>query len=125
EPNPERPIGAEKDPLWYKTAVIYELHVRAFQDSNGDGIGELPGLISRLPYLKSLGVTCVWLLPTFPSPQRDDGYDIADYYSITPDYGTLEHCRRLVEEAHRLDLRILVELVVNHTRDQHPWFQEA
>jgi len=125
EPNPELPIGAEKDPLWYKTAVIYELHVRAFQDSNGDGIGDLPGLISRLPYLKSLGVTCVWLLPIFPSPQRDDGYDIADYYSINPDYGTLEDFRRLVEEAHRLDLRILVELVVNHTSDQHPWFQEA
>jgi len=118
-------VPAETDPLWYKTAIIYELHVRAFQDSNGDGIGDLPGLIERLPYLKELGVTCIWLLPIFPSPQRDDGYDIADFYSINPDYGTLEDFRRLVEEAHRLELRILVELVVNHTSDQHPWFQEA
>jgi maltose alpha-D-glucosyltransferase/alpha-amylase len=113
------------DPLWYKKAVIYELSLRAFQDSNGDGIGDIPGLIDRLPYLQDLGVTCLWLLPFFPSPLKDDGYDIADYYSINPDYGTVEDFRRLLEESHRRGIRVLVELVVNHTSDQHPWFQEA
>ncbi|MFZ5471878.1 MAG: maltose alpha-D-glucosyltransferase [Myxococcota bacterium] len=113
------------DPLWFKKAIIYELHVRAFYDSNGDGIGDLRGLIEKLPYLESLGVDCLWLLPMYPSPLRDDGYDIADYYSIHPDYGTLEDFKRLVDEAHRRGLRILTELVVNHTSDQHPWFIEA
>ncbi|NBD11273.1 MULTISPECIES: maltose alpha-D-glucosyltransferase [Corallococcus] len=113
------------DPLWYKKALIYELHIRAFHDSNGDGHGDIPGLIDKLPYLQDLGVDCLWLLPHYPSPLRDDGYDIADYYGIHPDYGTLADFQRLVEEAHKRGLRILIELVVNHTSDQHPWFQEA
>ncbi|MCY1045044.1 maltose alpha-D-glucosyltransferase [Corallococcus sp. bb12-1] len=113
------------DPLWYKKALIYELHIRAFNDSNGDGHGDIPGLIEKLPYLQELGVDCLWLLPHYPSPLRDDGYDIADYYGIHPDYGTLADFQRLVEEAHKRGLRILTELVVNHTSDQHPWFQEA
>ncbi|MFB1480730.1 maltose alpha-D-glucosyltransferase [Corallococcus sp. RDP092CA] len=113
------------DPLWYKKALIYELHIRAFHDSNGDGHGDIPGLIEKLPYLQGLGVDCLWLLPHYPSPLRDDGYDIADYYGIHPDYGTLADFQRLVEEAHKRGLRILIELVVNHTSDQHPWFQEA
>ncbi|NPC71699.1 maltose alpha-D-glucosyltransferase [Corallococcus sp. AB004] len=113
------------DPLWYKKALIYELHIRAFHDSNGDGHGDIPGLIEKLPYLQDLGVDCLWLLPHYPSPLRDDGYDIADYYGIHPDYGTLADFQRLVEEAHKRGLRIIIELVVNHTSDQHPWFQEA
>jgi maltose alpha-D-glucosyltransferase/alpha-amylase len=115
----------DADPLWYKKAIIYEIHLRAFQDSNGDGIGDIQGLIQRLPYLQNLGVTCLWLLPMYPSPLRDDGYDIADYLNIHPDYGTTDDFRQLVEEAHRRGIRILTELVVNHTSDQHPWFQEA
>ncbi len=115
----------DQDPLWYKKSIIYELHIRAFYDSNADGIGDIPGLIEKLPYLQDLGVTCLWLLPMYPSPLRDDGYDIADYYNINPDYGTLDDFRRLVNEAHRRGMRVLTELVVNHTSDQHPWFQEA
>jgi len=115
----------DQDPLWYKKGIIYELHIRAFYDSNADGIGDIPGLIEKLPYLQDLGVTCLWLLPMYPSPLRDDGYDIADYYNINPDYGTLDDFRRLVNEAHRRGMRVLTELVVNHTSDQHPWFQEA
>ena len=113
------------DPLWYKDAIIYEAHVRAFCDSNADGIGDFPGLTQKLPYLHDLGVTCVWLLPFYPSPLRDDGYDIADYTSINPIYGTLDDFRRFVDAAHALDIRVLTELVVNHTSDQHPWFQRA
>jgi maltose alpha-D-glucosyltransferase / alpha-amylase len=115
----------EQDPLWYKKALIYELHIRAFHDSNADGHGDIPGLIEKLPYLQDLGVDCLWLLPHYPSPLRDDGYDIADYYGIHPDYGTLADFQRLVEAAHQRDIRILTELVVNHTSDQHPWFQES
>ncbi|SEK82569.1 trehalose synthase [Stigmatella aurantiaca] len=115
----------EQDPLWYKKALIYELHIRAFHDSNGDGHGDIPGLIEKLPYLQDLGVDCIWLLPHYPSPLRDDGYDIADFYGIHPDYGTLADFQRLVEAAHQRGLRILTELVVNHTSDQHPWFQES
>ena len=115
----------ESNPLWFKQAIIYELHIRAFQDSNGDGIGDIAGLIERLPYLQSLGVNCLWLLPMYPSPLKDDGYDIADYYSIHPDYGSLEDFKRLIVEAHARGLRIITELVINHTSDQHPWFQEA
>jgi maltose alpha-D-glucosyltransferase/alpha-amylase len=113
------------DPLWYKDAVIYEAHVRAFYDSNGDGIGDFPGLTHKLPYLHDLGVTCLWLLPFYPSPLRDDGYDIADYTSINPIYGTLDDFKRFLDRAHALNLRILTELVINHTSDQHPWFQRA
>jgi maltose alpha-D-glucosyltransferase/alpha-amylase len=113
------------DPTWYKKAIIYELHIRAFYDSNADGIGDIPGLIEKLPYLQDLGITCLWLLPMYPSPLRDDGYDISGYYDVHRDYGTIEDFRRLIEEAHKRNIRVLTELVVNHTSDQHPWFQEA
>ncbi len=113
------------DPLWFKSAIIYEVHVRAFLDTTGDGKGDIQGLISKLPYLQDLGVNCLWLLPMYPSPLRDDGYDIADFYAIHPDYGTIEDFQRLVDAAHARGIRILTELVVNHTSDQHPWFQEA
>jgi maltose alpha-D-glucosyltransferase/alpha-amylase len=117
--------GSTRDPLWYKDAVIYETHVKAFADSNGDGIGDFVGLISKLDYLEELGVTCLWLLPFFPSPLRDDGYDVADYRGVHPSYGTLEDFGRLITEAHRRDIAIIIELVVNHTSDQHPWFLRA
>jgi len=113
------------DGLWYKDALIYEVHVRAFYDSNGDGVGDFPGLTQKLPYLEDLGVTCLWLLPFYPSPLRDDGYDIADYTSINPIYGSLDDFKRFVDEAHRRNIRVLTELVINHTSDQHPWFQRA
>ncbi|MFY0522593.1 maltose alpha-D-glucosyltransferase [Archangium gephyra] len=113
------------DPLWYKKAVIYELHIRAFYDSNADGHGDIPGLIEKLPYLQDLGVTCLWILPHYPSPLKDDGYDIADFYAVHPDYGTLADFQRLIDEAHKRDIRIISELVVNHTSDQHAWFQES
>jgi len=117
--------GAGADPLWFKDAIVYELHVRAFQDGNGDGVGDFEGLRRRLPYVRDLGVTAVWLLPFYPSPLRDDGYDIADYASVHPDYGTLEDFERFLEEAHALDLKVVTELVINHTSDQHPWFERA
>ena len=113
------------DPYWYKDAIIYEAHVRAFYDSNGDGIGDFPGLTEKLPYLQDLGITCLWLLPFYPSPLRDDGYDIADYTAINPMYGTLDDFKRFVDAAHTHGIRVLTELVVNHTSDQHPWFQRA
>jgi len=113
------------DPLWYKDAVIYETHVKAFSDGNGDGIGDFEGLTGKLDYLEALGIDCLWLLPFFPSPLRDDGYDIADYCAVHPSYGTLDDFKRLLGEAHRRDIAVLVELVVNHTSDQHPWFQRA
>jgi maltose alpha-D-glucosyltransferase/alpha-amylase len=113
------------DPLWYKDAVIYQVHVRAFYDSNGDGIGDFRGLTAKLDYLAELGVTAVWLMPFYPSPGRDDGYDIADYVGVNPDYGTLADVRRFVREAHRRGIRVIGELVCNHTSDQHPWFQRA
>jgi len=113
------------DSLWYKDAVIYEAHVRGFYDSNGDGIGDFPGFTQKLPYLNDLGVTCIWLLPFYPSPLRDDGYDIAEYTSINPMYGTLDDFKRFLDAAHALDIRVLTELVINHTSDQHPWFQRA
>ncbi|CAN5691402.1 maltose alpha-D-glucosyltransferase [soil metagenome] len=114
-----------KDPLWYKDAVIYQVHVRAFFDSNNDGVGDFAGLTQKLPYLESLGINCVWLLPFYPSPLRDDGYDIADYENIHPSYGTLDDFDRFIEEAHRRGIRVITELVINHTSDQHPWFQTA
>ncbi|MFO1312912.1 MAG: maltose alpha-D-glucosyltransferase [Burkholderiales bacterium] len=112
-------------PLWYKDAVIYQVHVKAFRDSNDDGIGDFPGLTEGLPYIRDLGVNTVWLLPFYPSPLRDDGYDIADYHGVHPDYGTLGDFRHFLREAHRLGLRVVTELVINHTSDQHPWFQAA
>jgi maltose alpha-D-glucosyltransferase/alpha-amylase len=111
--------------LWYKDAIIYEVHVRAFYDSNADGIGDFPGLIEKLDYIQELGVTAVWLLPFYPSPLRDDGYDIADYFDVHPAYGTLRDFKRFLREAHRRGLRVITELVLNHTSDQHPWFQRA
>jgi maltose alpha-D-glucosyltransferase/alpha-amylase len=113
------------DPLWYKDAVIYELHVRAFFDSNADGSGDFPGLTQKLDYLADLGVTALWLLPFYPSPGLDDGYDIADYLSVKPEYGTLRDVKVLIREAHKRGLRVITELVCNHTSDQHPWFQRA
>jgi len=114
-----------EEALWYRDAVVYQTHVKAFQDSNGDGVGDVKGLTSRLDYLAELGVTALWLLPFFPSPLRDDGYDISDYTGVHPAYGTLEDVRRFVDEAHARGIRVIAELVVNHTSDQHPWFQRA
>ena len=111
--------------LWYKNAVFYECYVRAFYDSNGDGHGDLKGLTARLDYLQELGVDCVWLLPIYPSPLLDDGYDIADYYSILKEYGTLDDFRQLVSAVHARGMHIIADLVLNHTSDQHPWFQAA
>ncbi|HLZ35252.1 MAG TPA: maltose alpha-D-glucosyltransferase [Nitrospira sp.] len=113
------------DPLWFKDAVFYELHVKAFYDGNDDGIGDFLGLIQKLDYLEWLGVDCLWLLPFFPSPLRDDGYDVADYRGIFPDYGSMEDFRTFLNEAHRRGMRVIADLVLNHTSDQHPWFLEA
>ena len=110
---------------WYKDAIIYELHIKAFSDSNGDGIGDFEGLLNKLDYLQELGITAVWLLPFYPSPLRDDGYDIADYYTINKTYGTIEQFQRFLDEAHKRGIRVITELVVNHTSDHHPWFQKA
>lgn len=115
----------EDDPLWYKDAIIYEVHVRAFYDSNDDGIGDFAGLTQKLDYLQDLGITAIWLLPFYPSPLKDDGYDIADYTSVHPSYGTLADFRAFLREAHRRGLRVISELVLNHTSDQHAWFQRA
>jgi maltose alpha-D-glucosyltransferase / alpha-amylase len=113
------------DPLWYKDAILYEVHVRAFYDSDGDGRGDFQGLTARLDYLRDLGITAIWLLPFYPSPWRDDGYDISDYTSVHPAYGTLEDFQTFLDEAHRRGLKVITELVINHTSDQHPWFQRA
>jgi maltose alpha-D-glucosyltransferase/alpha-amylase len=118
-------VGLSHDPLWYKDAIIYQLHVKAFRDSTRDGYGDFNGLIEKLDYLQSLGVTALWLLPFYPSPLRDDGYDIADYRNIHPRYGTIKDFKRFVKEAHKRDMRVITELVINHTSDQHPWFQAA
>ena len=117
--------GLEDDPLWYKDAIIYEAHVRAFSDSNGDGMGDFRGLAQKLDYLEDLGVTAIWLLPFFPSPWKDDGYDIADFRSVHPSYGTLKDFQTFLKEAHRRGLRVITELVINHTSDQHEWFQKS
>ncbi len=114
---------SQKD--WYKDAIIYQLHIKAFQDSNGDGIGDFAGLMQRLDYVQELGVTAIWLLPFYPSPLRDDGYDISDYRSINPSYGNMKDFKAFVNEAHRRGIRVITELVINHTSDQHPWFQKA
>jgi maltose alpha-D-glucosyltransferase / alpha-amylase len=113
------------DPLWYKDAIIYQLHVKSFCDSNNDGVGDFRGLMEKLDYVAELGVTAVWLLPFYPSPRRDDGYDISDYRGVHPEYGTLADIRRFIAAAHDRGLRVITELVVNHTSDQHPWFQRA
>ena len=111
--------------LWYKDAVIYQVNVKAFRDSSGDGFGDFRGLIEKLDYIKALGATAMWLLPFYPSPLRDDGYDIAEYKQIHPSYGTLDDFKRFMDEAHARDLKVITELVINHTSDQHPWFQRA
>ena len=115
----------DNDPLWYKDAIIYQVHVKAFFDANDDGIGDFPGLTAKLDYIKNLGVTCLWILPFFPSPMRDDGYDIADYRNVNPAFGTMHDFRAFVKAAHDRGIRVLIELVVNHTSDQHAWFQRA
>src|SRR3954465_1073912 len=117
--------GLDGDELWYKDAIIYQLHVKAFADSNNDGIGDFVGLTEKLGYLQDLGVTALWLLPFYPSPGRDDGYDIADYGAINPDFGTMKDFRRFIVEAKRRGLRVITELVINHTSDQHDWFKRA
>ncbi|HEX4638560.1 MAG TPA: maltose alpha-D-glucosyltransferase [Chthoniobacterales bacterium] len=122
---PETAQQTSSDPLWYKDAVIYELHVKTFADSDGDGIGDFRGLISKLDYLQELGITAIWLLPFYPSPLKDDGYDIADYYDVNPNYGTLEDFRAFLDAAHQRGLRVITELVINHTSDQNPWFQKS
>lgn len=113
------------DPLWFKDAIIYQLHIKSFFDSNADGYGDFPGLIEKLDYIQDLGVDCLWLLPFYPSPLRDDGYDIADYEEINPLYGTREHFHKFITEAHKRGIRVITELVINHTSDQHPWFQAS
>jgi alpha-glucosidase len=110
---------------WWRGAVFYQIYVRSFADSNDDGIGDLPGITSRLEYVKGLGVDAIWITPFYPSPQKDHGYDVADYFDVNPEYGTLADFDRLVKRAHRLKIKVLVDLVPNHTSDQHPWFQAA
>ncbi len=117
--------AAPEDPMWYKDAIIYQLHLKSFFDSNNDGVGDFRGVIEKLDYIAELGVTAVWLLPFYPSPRRDDGYDIADYRGVHPDYGTLADARAFVQAAHERGLKVITELVINHTSDQHPWFQRA
>ncbi len=122
---PDATPSWDNDPLWYKDAIVYQLHVKAFRDNNGDGIGDFRGLTERLEYIQTLGINTVWLLPFYPSPLRDDGYDIAGYRAIHPDYGNRQDFRRFIREAHRRGLKVITELVINHTSDQHPWFQAA
>jgi maltose alpha-D-glucosyltransferase/alpha-amylase len=117
--------GPQADPLWYKDAIIYQLHVKSFSDSNNDGIGDFPGLISKLDYIADLGATAIWLLPFYPSPLLDDGYDISEYRKVNRDYGTMPDVRRFIKAAHARSIRVIAELVINHTSDQHPWFQRA
>ena len=123
-PVPSTPTSTD-DPLWYKDAVIYQIHVKSFFDANNDGIGDFQGLLEKLDYVAELGVTAVWMLPFYPSPRRDDGYDISDYSTVSPDYGTIEQLRQFIAAAHERGLKVIIELVINHTSDQHPWFQRA
>jgi maltose alpha-D-glucosyltransferase/alpha-amylase len=118
-------MTTRNDTPWYKTATFYQIYPRAFNDGNGDGHGDLPGAIARLDYLESLGVDCVWLMPMYPSPLKDDGYDIADFYGVHSDYGTLRDLERFLEQAHARGIRVIADLVINHTSDEHPWFVEA
>ena len=118
-------LPVAQDALWYKDAIIYQLHIKSFFDSNNDGIGDFPGLISKLDYIAELGVNTLWLLPFYPSPRLDDGYDIAEYTAVHPEYGTLDDAKQFIDEAHRRGIRVITELVINHTSDQHAWFQRA
>ena len=119
------PSSKNTEPLWFKDAIIYEVSVRAFYDSNGDGIGDFQGLIHKLDYLEDLGINTIWLLPFFPSPLKDDGFDVTEHCDIHPDYGTLADFKLLLKEAHRRNIRVITELILNHTSDQHPWFQKS
>ncbi|HEY4174352.1 MAG TPA: alpha-amylase family glycosyl hydrolase, partial [Rhodopila sp.] len=119
------PQTVSADPLWYKDAIIYQIHIKSFFDANNDGVGDFAGLLSRLDYIAELGVNTVWLLPFYPSPRLDDGYDIADYRGVHPDYGSLAEVKRFIAAAHDKGIRVIAELVINHTSDQHPWFQRA
>jgi maltose alpha-D-glucosyltransferase / alpha-amylase len=114
-----------KDPLWYKDAVFYQVYVRGYKDSNGDGFGDLRGLEQKLQYIHDLGIDCIWLMPIYPSPLRDDGYDIADYYNVAEMYGNVDDLKSLVKTAHALNIRIIMDLVLNHTSDEHPWFKAS
>ncbi len=116
---------SSRETLWYKDAIIYELHIKAFRDKNQDGIGDFEGLLEKLKYIEELGITTIWLLPFFPSPLKDDGYDIADYRNINPSYGTIQDFKKFLREAHRRNLKVIIELVINHTSDEHEWFQRA
>jgi maltose alpha-D-glucosyltransferase/alpha-amylase len=118
-------LPVKEDLLWYKDAIVYQVHVRTFYDSNGDGIGDFPGLEQKLDYLQELGTSAIWLMPFFPSPLRDDGYDIADYYSVHSSYGRLDDFREFLKAAHDRGIRVIIEMVLNHTSEQHPWFQES
>ncbi|MGF6904292.1 maltose alpha-D-glucosyltransferase [Paraburkholderia sp. GAS348] len=120
-----KPAALSDDPLWYKDAIIYQVHIKSFFDANNDGVGDFPGLIAKLDYIAELGVNAIWLLPFYPSPRRDDGYDIADYRNVHPDYGQIADVKRFIQEAHARGIRVITELVINHTSDQHPWFQRA
>ena len=122
---PRKKPNLNDNPQWYKDAVIYQIHVKSFFDANNDGVGDFPGLMQKLDYISELGVTAIWLLPFYPSPRRDDGYDIADYRNVHPEYGKMGDFKRFVEEAHARGIRVITELVINHTSDQHPWFQKA
>ena len=118
-------MALRNDSLWYKDSIIYQLHVRTFYDSNADGIGDFPGLTQKLGYLQELGVSALWVMPFYPSPLKDDGYDIADYTSVHPSYGTVQDFKTFLNAAHDRNIRVIVEMVLNHTSDQHPWFQES
>ena len=123
---PDNPqIDTTHDPLWYRDAVIYQLNVKALFDSNNDGYGDFKGVTAKLDYVKDLGVNTIWLMPFYPSPLRDDGYDIADYESVHPQYGTLADFKEMLDAAHARGLRVITELVINHTSSDHPWFQRA
>ncbi len=119
------PAEGGNDTLWYRDAIIYQVHVKSFMDGNNDGIGDFKGLISKLDYIASLGVDAIWLLPFYPSPRKDDGYDVSDYKGVHPDYGTLADAREFMAQAHARKLRVITDLVLNHTSDQHAWFQRA
>ena len=115
----------EREPQWFKTAVFYEIHLRGFNDGNDDGSGDFRGLADKLDYLQEIGVDCIWLLPFYPSPLRDGGYDIADFYNIHPDYGTIDDFKYFIDQAHQRGLRVIADLVMNHTSADHPWFQAS
>ncbi len=124
-PRNKKPVVDRTDPLWYKDAIIYQTHVKSYFDSNNDGVGDFAGLAQKLDHIQDLGASAIWLMPFYPSPLRDDGYDIQDYRSINPSYGTMRDVKLFIDEAHRRNLRVITELVINHTSDQHPWFQRA